>query len=182
MNKKNKLKQAVQWLLLMGVLGFVFLYFKLSLTDYGFKGSIQRATPKKWNGVYKEYYANGTLKAETPYRFGKEHGIQKQYYEDGNLSIVTEYKDGKAKISRQYYPSGEVMVETFYDENGYAHGLSKGYYKDGKLKRETIYKNGKWKEMKEFYESGVLKSEESSEGRWRKEYDEQGKLIYEGKL
>ena len=182
MSKNNKFRQAVKWFLLLGILGFVFLYFKLSLTDYGFKGSIQRAIPKKWNGVYKEYYANGTLKEETPYRFGRKQGPEKQYYEEGSLSIIKEYKDGKARISRQYYPSGELMVETFYDEDGYAHGLARGYYKDGKLKRETIYKNGKWKQRKEYYKDGKLKSEESSEGRWRKEYDEQGKVIYEGKL
>lgn len=155
MNRKHIFK----WLLFLGIAAFVFLYFKLSLTEYGFKGNIQRAIPKKWNGVYKEHYANGTLKAETPLRFGRRHGIQKQYYEDGNLSIIKEYKDGKAQISKQYYPSGELMVETFYDKDGYAHGLSRGYYKDGKLK-----------------------SDESTETRWRKEYDEQGNLIYEGKL
>ncbi|MBI5150055.1 MAG: hypothetical protein HZA28_04705 [Candidatus Omnitrophica bacterium] len=185
MSKNNKLKQVVKWLLLLGVLGFVFLYFKLSLTEYGFKGSIQRAIPKKWNGIYKEYYANGTLKAETPYRFGREHGLEKQYYEDGSLSIVTEYKDGKAKISKQYYPSGELMAEDYYDNEGYGHGITKIYFKDGRLKDKVIMEHGKWKQIIEYHENGNLKLEEFSSisgKRWRKEYDKNGNLVKEGDL
>ncbi len=180
--RKNKIGNIIGWVLLIGLLGFVALYMRLSLTQYGFKGSIQRAIPKKWNGVYKKYYKNGNLELETNYRWGRPNGLEKGYYEDGSLSKVTEYKNGKAQVLKQYYPTGELMTETFCNEEGKAHGLASGYYKDGKLQDETKYINGKWKEIREYYKNGNLKLEKFSQNRWQKKYDEQGNLIFEGKF
>jgi antitoxin component YwqK of YwqJK toxin-antitoxin module len=179
--RKNKIGNIIGWVLLIGLLGFVALYMRLSLTQYGFKGSIQRAIPKKWNGVYKEYYENGTLKLETEYRFGREHGIQKQYYEDGSLSEIVEYKNGIPISGKRYYGTGELLsVLSFKD--GKADGVIKRYYKDGTLRGEIIMEKGKWKEIREYYENGNMKFEKSSAKRWRKEYDAQGNLVFEGGL
>ena len=35
--------------------------------------------------VQKEYYENGKLKSEIPYKNGEQHGVEKAYYENGNL-------------------------------------------------------------------------------------------------
>ncbi len=45
--------------------------------------------------VEREYYSNGKLIKETPYKNGEFEGMEKEYYENGNLHIETPYKNGK---------------------------------------------------------------------------------------
>ena len=37
------------------------------------------------DGINTEYYANGGVKSETPYKNNKINGVQKAYYANGNL-------------------------------------------------------------------------------------------------
>ena len=47
--------------------------------------------------IKKEYYPNGKLKTEIPYKDDKINGIAKTYYESGELQAVIFSKDGKKK-------------------------------------------------------------------------------------
>ncbi|GAJ08976.1 unnamed protein product, partial [marine sediment metagenome] len=58
-------------------------------------------------GVVREYYENGMLKAEIPYKENRRHGLAKFYYENGMLMGKIKYKRGRE--------TGEAK---FYDENG----------------------------------------------------------------
>ena len=66
--------------------------------------------------IKKEYYPNGRLKTEIPYKKdGKINGIAKAYYENGRLKIETPYKDGKANgIAKANYESGTIQKETTF--------------------------------------------------------------------
>ena len=54
--------------------------------------------------VVKEYYENGKLERETPYKNGKKEGMTKWYRWNGNLAGEIPYKNDKA--SKQYYENG----------------------------------------------------------------------------
>ncbi len=43
----------------------------------------------------KEYYENGNLKKETPYKNGNREGLVKVHYENGNLKLEVVFKEGK---------------------------------------------------------------------------------------
>ncbi|MCK5215698.1 MAG: toxin-antitoxin system YwqK family antitoxin [Candidatus Omnitrophica bacterium] len=45
--------------------------------------------------LQKEYYKDGTLKAEKFYKNSKLEGVQKKYDKDGNLRMTLTYQDGK---------------------------------------------------------------------------------------
>ena len=55
----------------------------------------------------KEYYENGQLSEEIPYKDDKIDGIVKKYYENGVLKCKTTYTQGQ-----------KTTNEICYDENG----------------------------------------------------------------
>ena len=62
----------------------------------------------------------------------------------------------KVEVTKLYYESGALMVETPY-VNGKRHGIEKWYYESGALRREAPYVNGKKHGIDKFYyESGAL--------------------------
>ena len=46
--------------------------------------------------VEREYYSNGKLWRETPYKNGKVDGIEKWYYENGNLNTQANKRNKKS--------------------------------------------------------------------------------------
>lgn len=46
---------------------------------------VENKSNKKINGIVKEYYEDGKLRYEFPYKDGKENGIKKWYYKSGKL-------------------------------------------------------------------------------------------------
>ncbi|MBO7244784.1 MAG: toxin-antitoxin system YwqK family antitoxin [Alphaproteobacteria bacterium] len=112
------------------------------------------------NGILKEYYENGKLKRETPYKNGVNEGIEKGYYESGNLFGEVPYKNGMPEgIVKEYYENGNLRFEVPY-KNRAREGIAKEYYENGNLRTETLYKNDKKDGIsKAYYENGKLKSE-----------------------
>ena len=98
--------------------------------------NIQSGGAQPQDGVHKEYYESGTLRAEGNFKDGQLNGIAKLYYESGALKGEINYKDGK--------PEGN---EKRYDENG-------------TLRSERTYKSGELITKKDYDESGNLISEE----------------------
>lgn len=132
--------------------------------------------------VHKEYYDNGKLKAEIPYKNGKVEGVVKEYYENGNLRIEIPFKDGKQEgISKLYYENGNILGEKLF-KNGKVEGIAKTYSEDGNLSYENPFKNGKLNGIvKSYYEDGDIALEISFvNGKLQgsvKHYD--GKLIWQ---
>lgn len=65
--------------------------------------------------IKKEYYPNGRLETEIPYKDGRINGIVKEYYESGNLKWEIPFVDDNG-IRKVYYESGELKEEIFDDD------------------------------------------------------------------
>ena len=70
------------------------------------------------DGIYKEYYDSGKIKAEYHYQNGQLNGPAKLYYENGFLREDAFYTRGKL------------------------HGINKKYYTNGLLSERATYRNG----------------------------------------
>lgn len=117
---------------------------------------------KRKDGVYKEYFDRGQLKAETHYKDGIK-GLQKQFYENGTFKTA--------------HNNGKVL-----DENGnLINGLHKVYYDNGKIQSEINYTNGEQDGLyKLYYENGQIKIDGKVKGfslLEHKKYDENGTLV-----
>ena len=105
----------------------------------------------KKEGVAREYYPNGALKREEPFRNDMIEGVVREYYSSGALKLEIPFKKDKADgLRRHYYENGGIMAEAFL-KNGETDGRWAFYYEDGRLAREATYKNGKISGEKKWY-------------------------------
>ena len=123
-------------------------------------------------GVYIEYWPNGTLKARLPYKDGKAHGHVHGWYKNGNDAFKGYFKEGlKQGIHITFFEADSrenmniARLLTFTDqgklnlrqylmhrnrelwavvtyENGVAHGALEGWDENKKLFLAAQYKNG----------------------------------------
>lgn len=131
--------------------------------EYYPNGRLETEIPYKdgrRNGIAKEYYPNGKLQWEATFVSDKINGSEKVYYESGKLQWETPFVDGKINgIAKVYYESGELKGEIHFKDSK-KNGIEKAYYKNGKLQWETPFKDGKINGIqKVYYESGELKEE-----------------------
>ena len=107
--------------------------------------------------VKREYWGKGKLYKEIYYKNGKREGLKTGWYESGGKNY-------------------EVLLK-----NGKKEGLETTWYKNRIKKYSQRYKNGKLEGMKtEWYESGKKKSTSHYKNGFRKEWNEDGKLIFQG--
>jgi antitoxin component YwqK of YwqJK toxin-antitoxin module len=67
------------------------------------------------NGVYKELFTNGKLKAEGTYKDGNLDGKQVRYRADGSKESVVYYKHAVKNGQAEFYnPYGEVIKRVYY--------------------------------------------------------------------
>ena len=78
-------------------------------------------------GVVKEYYKNGNLNAEIPYKDGELDGIEKIYNESGDLIAASTYKN--EKIISGKCGDGKAF------SNAHLHNLEKHYNIDFIIKK-----------------------------------------------
>ena len=156
-----------------GFLQFIFvalLTFKVNAqniiqNEYYADGSVRSETPfsnGKINGIVKWYFkGSGKLKEEDPYSDGKINGIVKWYNEEnGVVKEEDPYVDGTMLgIAKLYYASGKLQKETPFTD-GKINGTVKLYYESGKLQKETPFTDGKENGVvKLYYESEKIKEE-----------------------
>jgi len=85
---------------------------------------------------------------------------------------------------REYYPSGKVKIEGFYDSKGEKNGVWKGYSENGQIQSEMFYMGGKKNgHAVVFLPNGKPKyigefKEDIKIGKWRF-YDNEGNLSKE---
>ncbi len=107
------------------------------LHENGKTKSITPVVNDKIEGVYYEYYEDGTLKAYRQFKNDMRNGIDKTYHKNGELSAIGSNVDGKAE------------------------GTWKYYYNNGSLGAEVVFKNGEVVSEKKY-----KKEEEEEEDFW----------------
>ncbi|MDL2296816.1 hypothetical protein LJC68_01470 [Bacteroidales bacterium OttesenSCG-928-B11] len=136
--------------------------------------------------IEKEYDANGCLKSEVSYRFGKEHG-KALYYENCRTRpyLEVEMNNGKknGKLYR-YFFNGNLETEASY-VNDIQQGAETIFDLKGFKVIETHYvdgvKNGPyttWHDRDMVKEKGAFK-DGNFDGKWEY-YDERGFMVGEG--
>ena len=138
----------------------------------------------KKQGLWKEYYENGSLKSEGNYKDDKKTGKWKYYYKNGQLEETGEYVDGKPEGEwLWYYPSGKLLRKMSYYQ-GLADGEITEYDEDGNVTLFGEYLEGK-REGKWIYSVGDAKEEtaysDDMKNGWDKIYTKDGVLLFEGK-
>jgi uncharacterized protein len=100
------------------------------------------------DGSWKEYYDNGTLRAEGKYMKDVKEGPWKYYHPNGMTDQEGSYRQGKPEGEwRWYYPGGQTLREESY-YNGLADGMMTEYDEAGNIitKGEFLEGNeeGEW--------------------------------------
>ena len=95
--------------------------------DYFLNGNIRSETPYKngrINGVGKDYFLNGNIRSEIPFKNDKIHGIQKYYNENGKLWYEIPFKNGeKHGLKKEYYDEKYKCTGLFFWINDLAFGI-----------------------------------------------------------
>jgi len=104
------------------------------------------------NGPWKDYYADGTLKAEGNYDNGKQVGEWKFYHQNGKIEQTGKFgKTGKLEGTwKWYFDGGQLLREEHY-RNGLKDGMSTEYDETGKVVTEGEFvdgnEDGSWFEL-----------------------------------
>jgi antitoxin component YwqK of YwqJK toxin-antitoxin module len=137
----------------------------------------------KLEGMSKVYYENGNLNFKCNYIDGKKEGVCKLYYKNGGTKYAYEYKTGKLDgLVKKYYRNSKLASEWHY-RDGKREGITKSYNKNGSLKTEWNYKNDKLDGIARiFYDKGEIQYIETYKKGYkinRKAYDKRGKFEFE---
>tara|TARA_Y100000782_G_scaffold115634_1_gene163575 strand:+ start:41859 stop:43448 length:1590 start_codon:yes stop_codon:yes gene_type:complete len=136
-------------------------------------------------GPWKEYYPDGTLRAEGEYLDGERFKRWKFYFQNGKLEQTGKYKKGGLQDGewKWYYSDGDPhRVENFYKGN--EEGEIVEYDTNGKVILEGEYidglETGKWFiEMGDYREEGEF-VDGNRHGEWVHTYLVNEKIAYEG--
>jgi uncharacterized protein len=137
-------------------------------------------------GPWKEYYIDGTLRAEGEYENGLKKGEWKFYHPNGKMEQTGKYITGEKPHGRWvwYYSDGKLLREEIF-RNGKEDGELIEYSDRGKIITKGEYiegeKEGFWVyEIGDFREEGIYKSGKKDE-LWKSYYSDTGELAFEGK-
>ncbi|MFN4233424.1 MAG: toxin-antitoxin system YwqK family antitoxin [Bacteroidia bacterium] len=146
------------------------------------EGLIDSAGMKQ--GPWKEFYPDGTLKAEGKYEDNKRIGEWKFYHPNKKIEQIGKYAKGEKPdgVWKWYYDSGILLREENY-RKGLRDGLMIEYSDSGTVITKGEFLDGE-KEGFWFYEMGDHREEGNyksgkMEGIWKFYYDN-GKLSFEG--
>lgn len=134
-------------------------------------------------GLWKKFYADGKVKAETTYINGKRTGYQKSYSKTGSLIDIQKYigdslqKDvpelsTKLEVRNEYYEDGSIKKTGTY-LNGVAEGVQKEYSLEGKITNAKFFKEGN------LVGEGLMDAAGNQQGSWV-EYHIDGKIKGKG--
>ena len=91
----------------------------------------------------KEWFANGQIKSETPYKNGMIHGIRKTWYENGQLLRQCPYMEHmRHGTSTSWYPTGRIKSEEKF-QSGRSHGINTYWDLGGKQLFKQLFIRGK---------------------------------------
>jgi antitoxin component YwqK of YwqJK toxin-antitoxin module len=162
----------------------------LCLADQGI-GEVVRKT--QWvdkKGHYEIFFLKDGLeiarqkiagKSEVIEQEGKiPDGIIREYYDSGELMMEAQYKNDRSNgITKTYYKTGVLYQENNY-RVGVEDGISRTFYENGQLKFEKNYKNGGLIAVKHFSQDGTGESSyKDGEILSQKLFNESGDIEYE---
>ena len=135
--------------------------------------------------IDRNYYFDGNLESELPYKRGKLDGTAIWYYQHGKKSLEIVYKNGlkEGKMMR-FYRNGKIETIENY-KNDMLEGISLKYEENGVLLSELSYKNGKKDGIiKQYFSDGSLfftgqYSDDQYNGTWEY-FDNEGFKVGEG--
>lgn len=164
-----------------GVLISILEYFNDYLVD---KQNLNRTIEGKKEGIWREFYANGKVKAEKNYRNDQLNGYVKEYNEKGSLVVKQVYNDGKLlDLGKQdtlnieervvYDDNKRVIKRGYYKENVPV-GIHREYDGEGKVINAFVYN-----EEGKIISKGIIRDDGTREGEWNYYYDD-GEVKSEG--
>lgn len=111
------------------------------------------------HGPYRQWFSDGTVRAEGTFSDGERDGSFTEYHEDGFPKAVTTFsrgvRDGKW---RTFHPGGALEAEGTYDD-GKKSGLATFYWPEGTKKAEGTWRDDvKVGESTNWYPDGTLQS------------------------
>ncbi len=135
--------------------------------------------------IRKEYYPNGVLKQEIPYKNGKMNGLATWYFLNERKMMECTYVNGsiEGKITR-WNVGGLIESEDIY-KNNLRNGKCISYYDNGKIFIEDEYVNDKLNGTHiERHQNGLVKAKGHYknglyDGKWEY-YDDRGIQVGEG--
>ena len=91
---------------------------------------------------YKEWFANGRLKLEIPYRQGRIHGIRKAWYKNGQLARQCSYVEYmRHGVATSWYPNGRIKSEEKFN-SGRFHGINTYWDENGQQSGKQLFIRG----------------------------------------
>lgn len=136
-------------------------------------------------GLWKEYYPDGTLMAEGKYKNNEKVDVWKYYFEDGSLEQIGSFRAGKPNgLWKWYYSNGQLRKEEDW-LNGYRDGSMIEYDSLGNVLVKGSYRDdvpdGRWiVEINDFKAIGNYRDGLES-GMW-KFYYENNRIMQEGEF
>jgi Tol biopolymer transport system component len=98
---------------------------------------------ESYSGVISEQYENGSPKLWKTLVNGKAEGLWLEWYPDGTLRYKSYWKKGLGHGRWEYYhPNGILQSESFYIED-IAQGIYRSYFNNGQLQSDLTYLDGK---------------------------------------
>ncbi|HIQ46313.1 MAG TPA: hypothetical protein EYH57_01700 [Sulfurovum sp.] len=160
----NMIKSFFNWIMGWVILGMVMLVGGWAISTFSGDSDDSNSTnptketriskDEKLIEVRKEYWDNGNLKSEVPYKksYGLgwkkvkttliPHGIAKMYYETGALEKEDPYVEGERTGTMKVYTEKGTLRASFEYKNGKQEGAETYYYGDGSVMDVVYYKDG----------------------------------------
>ncbi|HBC79679.1 MAG TPA: hypothetical protein DEO60_07160 [Bacteroidales bacterium] len=135
-------------------------------------------------GVWKDFYPNGSVKSEKNYRDDLLHGYFKEYDARGVLTLTMLYDSGSI-VKSEVEDQPDIEIENRYDQNNkliYSGpfrnkipvGVHREYNTDGKVKNAFIYNDNGL-----LISEGIVDDGGKFNGKWKDLYPD-GKTLAEG--
>ena len=97
---------------------------------------------KPANGVFANYYANGSIKHQMEFKDGYGTGQDIQYYQNGNQKSITHLVNGWPRGSMIFfYENGNIRSKCTFGNNGKIQGDAQWFYQSGSIKGTGVYSN-----------------------------------------
>lgn len=134
-------------------------YFEMELYDNTRNVSITGQYKAKPNSAREVHSLRVLVYESHPASFLLRDGLERNYYPNGALKAENYYSDGTlGGISRTYYDNGVLRTEMQYKDNQVVDGDYTGYHDNGKVRMTYSVKDGEPSNIKYYSSDGNEKS------------------------
>lgn len=101
-----------------------------------------KGSAEPFSGLLREWYTNGTLKAEAPVRQGRLHGATRGFHPNGAPQVEETFVEGVSHGLRlRFFEDGSPMSREEIRE-GRLHGASERFHRNGQRAERGAYVRG----------------------------------------